>query len=187
MNALVSHPAIKGVLATETDISAVVQRIADQLDAKFSQSSQRPLFISVLKGAAIFTTDLLRKMTLDVDLDYIDVKSYNHAQSTGNICVTHDVDTDLTDRDVVIVDEIVDTGRTMKWLTDYFKLKGARSITTVVLTDKKDARILDVEIDFTGIQVPNEFLVGYGMDYNSYFRNLPVIAVIDTNKLDTIK
>ncbi len=186
MNALVSHPAIKGVLATETDISAVVQRIADQLDAKFADSP-RPLFISVLKGAAIFTTDLLRKMSLDVDLDYIDVKSYNHAQSTGNIRVTHDVDTDLTDRDVVIVDEIVDTGRTMKWLSDYFKLKGAKSVALVALTDKKAARIVDVAIDYAGIQVPNEFLVGYGMDYNGYFRNLPVIAVIDTEKLDTIK
>ncbi|MDN6899869.1 hypoxanthine phosphoribosyltransferase [Oenococcus sicerae] len=186
MNALVSHPAIKGVLATETDISAVVQRIADQLDAKFADSP-RPLFISVLKGAAIFTTDLLRKMSLDVDLDYIDVKSYNHAQSTGNIRVTHDVDTDLTDRDVVIVDEIVDTGRTMKWLSDYFKLKGAKSVTLVALTDKRAARIVDVAIDYAGIQVPNEFLVGYGMDYNGYFRNLPVIAVIDTEKLDTIK
>ncbi|MFT9267746.1 hypoxanthine phosphoribosyltransferase [Oenococcus sp.] len=187
MNALVSHPAIKSVLATETDISAVVQHLADQLDEKFADSDPRPLFISVLKGAAIFTTDLLRKMTVDVDLDYIDVKSYNNTESTGNIRVTHDVDTDMTGRDVVVVDEIVDTGRTMKWLRDYFMLKGAKSVTTVVLTDKKAARIVEVPIDYAGLQVPNSFLVGYGMDYNSYFRNLPVIAIIDTTKLDTIK
>ena len=94
---------------------------------------------------------------------------------------------DLTGRDVVIVDEIIDSGRTMQWLHNYFELKGAASVTTVALADKKAARVVDFEVDYFGLDVPDEFLVGYGMDYNNFFRNLPVIAVVDFDKVDLIK
>lgn len=187
MRSLINHPAIKTVLATETDIQAQVQRVANELTDKFENCSQRPIFIAVLKGGVIFATDLLRKMPLDVDFDFIDVKSYSGNASTGQVKVVHDVSMDLTDRDVVIVDEIIDSGRTMQWLNNYFELKGASSVTTVALADKKTARVVDFEVDYFGLDVPDEFLVGYGMDYNNFFRNLPVIAVIDFDKLDLIK
>ncbi|WP_220740007.1 hypoxanthine phosphoribosyltransferase [Leuconostoc miyukkimchii] len=187
MRSLINHPAIKTVLATETDIQAQVQRVANELTDKFENCSQRPIFIAVLKGGVIFATDLLRKMPLDVDFDFIDVKSYSGKASTGQVKVVHDVSMDLTDRDVVIVDEIIDSGRTMQWLNNYFELKGASSVTTVALADKKTARVVDFEVDYFGLDVPDEFLVGYGMDYNNFFRNLPVIAVIDFDKLDLIK
>lgn len=187
MTSLINHPAIKTVLATETDIQAQVQRVANELTAKFADNAKRPVFIAVLKGGVIFATDLLRKMPLDVDFDFIDVKSYSGATSTGQVKVVHDVSMDLTDRDVVIVDEIIDSGRTMQWLQNYFELKGAASVTTVALADKKAARVVDFDVDYFGLDVPDEFLVGYGMDYNNFFRNLPVIAIIDFDKLDLIK
>lgn len=187
MTSLINHPAIKTVLATETDIQAQVQRVANELTAKFVDNVKRPVFIAVLKGGVIFATDLLRKMPLDVDFDFIDVKSYSGATSTGQVKVVHDVSMDLTDRDVVIVDEIIDSGRTMQWLQNYFELKGAASVTTVALADKKAARVVDFDVDYFGLDVPDEFLVGYGMDYNNFFRNLPVIAIIDFDKLDLIK
>lgn len=187
MTSLINHPAIKTVLATETDIQAQVQRVANELTAKFADNVKRPVFIAVLKGGVIFATDLLRKMPLDVDFDFIDVKSYSGATSTGQVKVVHDVSMDLTDRDVVIVDEIIDSGRTMQWLQNYFELKGAASVTTVALADKKAARVVDFDVDYFGLDVPDEFLVGYGMDYNNFFRNLPVIAIIDFDKLDLIK
>ncbi|CAM3132229.1 hypoxanthine phosphoribosyltransferase [Leuconostoc rapi] len=187
MRSLINHPAIKTVLATETDIQAQVQRVANELTTQFEDHAQRPIFIAVLKGGVIFATDLLRKMPLDVDFDFIDVKSYSGNESTGQVKVVHDVSMDLTGRDVVVVDEIIDSGRTMQWLNNYFNLKGASSVTTVALADKKAARVVDFEVDYFGLDVPDEFLVGYGMDYNNFFRNLPVIAVIDFDKLDLIK
>ena len=108
MRSLINHPAIKTVLATETDIQAQVQRVANELTLQFAEHEQRPVFIAVLKGGVIFATDLLRKMALDVDFDFIDVKSYTGASSTGQVKVVHDVSMDLTGRDVVIVDEIID-------------------------------------------------------------------------------
>lgn len=187
MRSLINHPAIKSVLATETDIQAQVQRVANELTLKFEDQPQRPIFIAVLKGGVIFATDLLRKMPLDVDFDFIDVKSYSGLESTGQVKVVHDVSMDLTGRDVVVVDEIIDSGRTMQWLHNYFDLKGAKTVTTVALADKKAARVVDFEVDYFGLDVPDEFLVGYGMDYNNFFRNLPVIAVVDFDKLDLIK
>ncbi|WP_273713734.1 hypoxanthine phosphoribosyltransferase [Leuconostoc mesenteroides] len=187
MKPLITHPAIKGVLATETDIQAQVQRVANELTTKFEGNKERPIFIAVLKGGVIFATDLLRKMPLDVDFDFVDVKSYSGGASTGQVKVVHDVSMDLTGRDVVIVDEIIDSGRTMQWLHNYFELKGASSVTTVALADKKEARVVDFEVDYFGLQVPDEFLVGYGMDYNNFFRNLPVIAIVDFDKVDLIK
>ena len=187
MRSLINHPAIKTVLATETDIQAQVQRVANELTLQFAEHEQRPVFIAVLKGGVIFATDLLRKMALDVDFDFIDVKSYTGASSTGQVKVVHDVSMDLTGRDVVIVDEIIDSGRTMQWLHNYFGLKGAASVTTVALADKKAARVVDFEVDYFGLDVLDEFLVGYGMDYNNFFRNLPVIAVVDFDKVDLIK
>ena len=187
MRSLINHPAIKTVLATETDIQAQVQRVANELTLQFAEHEQRPVFIAVLKGGVIFATDLLRKMALDVDFDFIDVKSYTGASSTGQVKVDHDGSMDLTGRDVVIVDEIIDSGRTMQWLHNYFELKGAASVTTVALADKKAARVVDFEVDYFGLDVPDEFLVGYGMDYNNFFRNLPVIAVVDFDKVDLIK
>lgn len=183
MTSLINHPAIKRVIATETDIQAQVQRVANALTTRYEHKAQRPIFVAVLKGGVIFATDLLRRMPLDVDFDFIDVKSYNGASSTGQVKVVHDVSMDVMDRDVVIVDEIIDSGRTMKWLINYFELKGAASVTSVALADKKDARVLDIDVDFAGMLVPDEFLVGYGMDYNNRFRNLPVIAVVDFDKL----
>ncbi|MGY3742451.1 hypoxanthine phosphoribosyltransferase [Leuconostoc inhae] len=187
MRSLINHPAIKSVLATETDIQAQVQRVANELTLKFEDQPQRPIFIAVLKGGVIFATDLLRKMPLDVDFDFIDVKSYSGLESTGQVKVVHNVSMDLTGRDVVVVDEIIDSGRTMQWLHNYFDLKGAKTVTTVALADKKAARVVDFEVDYFGLDVPDEFLVGYGMDYNNFFRNLPVIAVVDFDKLDLIK
>ncbi|MGO2222283.1 MAG: phosphoribosyltransferase, partial [Leuconostoc falkenbergense] len=121
-----------------------------------------------------------------VDFDFIDVKSYSGSASTGQVKVVHDVNMDLAGRDVVVIDDIIDTGRTMQWLSDYFALKGAKSVTTVALADKREARVVDFDVDNYGLIVPNEFVVGYGMDYNNYFRNLPVIAVIDFDKLNLI-
>ncbi|MGX7052116.1 hypoxanthine phosphoribosyltransferase [Leuconostoc palmae] len=187
MRSLINHPAIKSVLATETDIQAQVQRVANQLTEKFDGKKKRPVFIAVLKGGVIFATDLLRKMSVDVDFDFIDVKSYSGDSSTGQVKVVHDVSMDLTDRDVVIVDEIIDSGRTMQWLENYFELKGAASVTTVALADKKSARVVPFEVDYFGLEVPDKFLVGYGMDYNNFFRNLPVIAIVDFDKIDLIK
>lgn len=187
MNKLAQHPAIKGILADETQLQAAVAQVATALTAKFEQVEQRPIFVAVLKGGVIFATDLLRQMPLDVDLDFIDVKSYAGDSSTGQVKVVHDVSMDVTGRDVVIVDEIVDTGRTLQWLKNYFNLKGAQSVTTVVLADKKAARVVNIDADYAGMIVPDEFLVGYGMDYNNFFRNLPVIAIIDFDKLDLIK
>ena len=173
------HPDIKEVLYSEEEISAVVKDLGAQLTKEYE--GKNPLVIGVLKGAVMFMTDLSRAMDCDLELDFMDVSSYGAGmESSGDVKILKDLDTTVDGRDLLIVEDIIDTGRTLSYLIEIFKYRKAKSIKVVPLMDKKERREVDLEADYIGINVPNEFVVGYGLDFNEKYRNLPYIGILKT-------
>lgn len=171
------HPDIKEVLYSEEEISAVVKDLGAQMTKEYE--GKNPLVIGVLKGAIMFMTDLSRAMACDLELDFMDVSSYGAGmESSGDVKIVKDLDTSVEGRDLLIVEDIIDTGRTLSYLIEIFKHRKAKSIKVVTLMDKKERRVVDLEADYIGINVPNEFVVGYGLDFNEKYRNLPYIGIL---------
>ncbi len=172
---------IKETLLSEQDIKTRVKEIAQKLAPQFE--GKNALFLSVLNGSFIFCADLLREIPYPVELNFIKVSSYgNRTESTGRITISeHSLD--IKDRDLVIIEDIIDSGNTLEQLTAYFKNLGAKSITTVVLLDKKERRTANYEPEIIGFEIEDKFVVGYGLDYAQQYRNLPYIAVLDETKL----
>ena len=165
------------VLYSKQDIDAIIKRLAGEISRDYA--GKNPLVVCILKGAIMFMTDLVRKLDEYVELDFMDVSSYGNAtESSGEVKVIKDLDTSVAGRDVLIVEDIVDTGRTLSYLIKIFKTRDAKSIKVCTLMDKPDRRIKTVEADYVGTQVPNEFVVGYGLDYAERYRNLPYIGVL---------
>jgi len=173
------HPDIEEVLYSEEEISAVVKDLGAQLTKEYE--GKNPLVIGVLKGAVIFMTDLSRAMDCDLELAFMDVSSYGAGmESSGDVKILKDLDTTVDGRDLLIVEDIIDTGRTLSYLIEIFKYRKAKSIKVVTLMDKKERRVVDLEADCIGSNVPNEFVVGYGLDFNEKYRNLPYIGILKT-------
>ena len=173
------HPDIEEVLYSEEEISAVVKDLGAQLTKEYE--GKNPLVIGVLKGAVMFMTDLSRAMDCDLELDFMDVSSYGAGmESSGDVKILKHLDTTVDGRDLLIVEDIIDTGRTLSYLIEIFKYRKAKSIKVVTLMDKKERRVVDLEADYIGINVPNEFVVGYGLDFNEKYRNLPYIGILKT-------
>ena len=161
------------------EIETMVNRVANELN-EVLVDVERPVFIGVMKGAYMWMADLMRAMKRDVELDYIDVSSYVGDKSTGHITIQRDLKVDLTGRTVVILDEVVDSGLTLRYLKADFEARGAKKVYVAVATDKRQSESAGgITPDFIGAHVPDEFLVGYGMDYNEYYRGLPYVAVLE--------
>lgn len=165
------------VLVTEEELKTRVAELGDALYKKYE--GRRPLFLGVLKGSFIFMADLVRAAQLMCDVEFIAVSSYqNGTVSSGRVQITHDLQQDITGRELVIVEDILDSGNTLAFLKNYLMAKGAKSISIVTLLDKPARREKAVEADLAGFVVPDEFVVGYGLDYAQLYRNLPYIGVL---------
>ena len=153
------------------------KRLGKQLTEDYA--GKKPLVIGALKGAVYFLTDLTREMDVEEQLDFIDVSSYGDGfESTGKVEIVSDVATDVKDRDVLIVEDIVDSGLTLKFMKDLFKERGAKSVKCCVMLNKEARRTTDVEIEYYGSKVGDEFVVGYGMDFLNMYRNIPYVGVL---------
>lgn len=171
------NPDILKVLYSQDDIHAITTRLGAEL--KRDYAGKNPLVVCILKGAIMFMTDLVREIDDYMELDFMDVSSYGDAtESSGEVKIIKDLDASVKDRDVLIVEDIVDTGSTLKYLTDIFKTRKAKSVRICALMDKPEGRVVDVQADYVGTTVPNEFVVGYGLDYAERYRNLPYIGVL---------
>ena len=169
---------IDRVLFSQDDIEEICQRLGKQLTEDYA--GKFPLVIGVLKGAVYFMTDLTRHMNVKMQNDFMDVSSYGDGfESTGKVEIVSDVATDVKDRDVLIVEDIVDSGLTLKFMKDLFKERGAKSVKCCVMLNKEARRTTDVEIEYYGSKVGDEFVVGYGLDYDQRYRNLPYIGVVE--------
>ncbi len=163
------------IILDEKQIDNIISDVAQKINNDYK--GKNPLFIGLLKGAVPFMTDLVKKININCNVDYIKVSSYSGAKSTGNIDINGHVP-NVKDRDIIIVDDILDTGLTLLNLSNIFKNQGAKSIKIAVLLDKKEGRKYNIEADYKGSICPNEFIVGYGLDYNDNYRNLPYIAIL---------
>ena len=165
------------VLVTEEELKARVGELGEALYDRFEGKS--PLFLAVLKGSFIFLADLVRATQLKSDVEFMSVSSYaNATESSGRVRIVHDVQQDITGRDIIIVEDILDSGNTLAFLKNYLMAKGAASITIVTLLDKPARRTKAITADFAGFTVPDEFVVGYGLDYAQKYRNVPYIGVL---------
>ena len=165
------------VLVTEEELKARVQEMGEELYEKCE--GKNPIFLGVLKGSFVFIADLMRACQLKSDIEFIAVSSYSNAtESSGRVNIKYDLQQDISGRHLVIVEDILDSGNTLAFLQQYFLAKGAASITIVTLLDKPSRREKAVQADLVGFTVPDEFVVGYGLDYAQRYRNVPYIGVL---------
>jgi len=175
---------IKSVLLSEDQIQAKVAELGAQLGADYrniiAETNQDLLLITVLKGAVFFVTDLARRIPLPTQLEFMAVSSYGSStSSSGVVRILKDLDRDINDRDVLIVEDIVDSGLTLSWLLRNLATRHPRSLRVCALMRKPDAVRDDVDIAYVGFDIPNEFVVGYGLDYAERYRDLPYIGTLD--------
>lgn len=165
------------VLISEEELKAKVTQLGIQITADYIGKS--PIFIGVLKGCFVFMADLLRHVDLLCDLDFMAVSSYGSSTSTtGAVKINKDLGRDIEGRDVIIVEDILDSGVTLSYLRGYLERRNPASIKIVTLLDKPARRRADIKADYFGFNVPDEFVVGYGLDYDEHYRNLPYIGVL---------
>ena len=165
------------VLYSEEQLKTRVQEMGDELYERLK--GKNPLFLGVLKGSFIFMADIVRACQLKSDIEFIAVSSYQNATtSSGVVQITRDLQQDITDRDIVVIEDILDSGNTLYFLKNYFMTKGASSVTVVTLLDKPARRTKPIAADLAGFEVPDEFVVGYGLDYAQKYRNMPYIGVL---------
>ncbi|MDF0727816.1 hypoxanthine phosphoribosyltransferase [Cytobacillus sp. S13-E01] len=168
---------IEKVLITEEEIQEKVKELGKLLTEEYKD--RFPLAIGVLKGAMPFMADLLKRVDTYLEMDFMDVSSYGHLTvSSGEVKILKDLDTSVEGRDILIIEDIIDSGLTLSYLVELFRYRKAKSIKIVTLLDKPSGRKTNVEADYVGFNVPDAFVVGYGLDYIEKYRNLPYIGVL---------
>ncbi|MFG6150755.1 hypoxanthine phosphoribosyltransferase [Halobacillus sp. B23F22_1] len=171
------HNEIEKILISEEEIQSKCKELGAQLTEEYE--GRFPLAIGVLKGAMPFMGDLLKRVETHLEMDFMDVSSYDGGmRSTGEVKIVKDLDTSVEGRDLIIVEDIIDSGLTLSYLVDLFKYRKAESIKIVTLLDKPEGRTSHIKADTVGFEVPDEFVVGYGLDYNEKYRNLPYIGIL---------
>ena len=165
------------VLLSEEQIRTRIQEMGDELFDQFKD--RNPMFVGVLNGCFVFMADLVRATQLKSELEFIGVSSYkNGTKSSGVVQITRDLQRDISGRNIIIVEDILDSGNTLAFLKNYLMTKGAASITIATLLDKPARREKPITADYAGFVVPDEFVVGYGLDYAQQYRNMPYIGVL---------
>ena len=168
---------LKQVLISEEQLKARIGELAAQIDADYA--GRDPLLIGVLKGAVMVMADLARAMHLPVEMDWMAISSYGSGtKSSGVVRILKDLDTDITGRHVLIVEDIVDSGLTLSWLAGNLRSRGPASVEVVTFLRKPEAVKVDVDVRYVGFDIPNEFVVGYGLDYSERYRNLGVVGTL---------
>ena len=165
------------VMYTEETIQNRIKEVAEIIDNDYK--GEELVIISVLKGAVFFTVDLVKKMKTQIELELMQVSSYKGTQSTGNIIVKKDLDGSIEGKNVLIVEDIIDTGYTLKYLQEYLQTLNPKSLKIAVLADKKARRKADIKIDYTCFEIEDKFIVGYGFDFDEKYRNLPYIGYVE--------
>jgi hypoxanthine phosphoribosyltransferase len=160
---------------TVDQIQKKVKELADRISEDYE--GRDLLAVGILKGAFIFFGDLVRLIRVPLVIDFLMASSYVKSETSGEVKVHYDIREDITDKDVLLVDDIVDTGITLNYLRERILMKGPRSLKICTFLDKKERREVEIPLDYVGFEIPNEFVVGYGLDYDNRFRNLPYISV----------
>jgi hypoxanthine phosphoribosyltransferase len=171
------HQDIEKILISEEEIREKSLELAEVISKDYK--GKNLLVVGLLKGCIPFIGDLTKHITIPIRIDYMDVSSYHGGTySTGQVKVNKDLDTTINGVDVLIAEDIVDTGKTLKTVIEMFNFRGAKSVKVVTLLDKPEGREVELKPEYVGFTIPKEFVVGYGLDYDEYYRNLPYVGVL---------
>ena len=169
---------VKEILITEEQLSARIKELGAEITKDYKDSDDL-LVIGILKGSVVFLADLIRNIDIHTKIDFMTVSSYGMgAESTGKITIKKDLDTNIEGKDVLIAEDIIDSGITLSNLTKLLKERNPKSIKICALLNKLERREADIDVDYIGFDIPNEFIVGYGLDYAEKYRNLPSIGIL---------
>lgn len=170
---------VEAVLISQEQIAARVQELADKVSAKYADAEDDLILVCVLKGAVFFVTDFARALSIPSQLEFMAVSSYGNAtSSSGVVRILKDLDRDIEDRDVVIVEDIIDSGLTLSWLIRNLQGRRPRSLEVVTLLRKPEVVKADIDLFDVGFDIPNEFVIGYGLDYSERYRDLPFVGTL---------
>lgn len=168
---------IERILFSREELHAAVEKVGKQISTDYA--GKKPLLVGILKGSVVFMADLMREIDLPCDIDFMVAKSYgNAAVSSGNVRILKDLDTDITGRDILLVEDILDSARTLYSVRNYLMQKNPASVKICTLLDKQVERTIDIKADYKCFDVENEFVVGYGLDYAELYRTLPYIGIL---------
>lgn len=168
---------IERVLLTEEDLKNKIAQLGEQISKDYQ--GEELLLLGILKGSVIFMSDLARSISIPVSMDFMAVSSYGDGtESSGVVRILKDLDQEIKGKNILIVEDIIDSGLTLDYLMGYFKARGPKSVEICTIMDKSDRRTVEVPIKYLGFDVPNEFLVGYGLDYAEKYRNLPFVGIL---------
>ena len=167
---------IERILYNPEQIHETVRALGKQISEDYA--GRNLLLVSILKGAVLFMTDLMREIDIPCEIDFMSVSSYDGHRSTGEVRITKDLERSIEGYDVLIVEDILDSGRTLNYIMNILRSRSPESIRICTLFDKPDGRVAPIDADYIGMLVPNAFIVGYGLDYNEKYRNLPYIGIL---------
>ena len=168
---------IAKILVTEEELAAKVKAIGAKISEDYA--GKRPLLVSVLKVSIVFMADLMRAITIECDIDFMSCSSYGRSsKSSGVVRILKDLDNDINGRHIIVIEDILDSGLTLSYILELLQTRGAASIALCTLLDKPDRRKVDITVDYPGFTIPDEFVVGYGLDYGELYRNFPYIGVL---------
>jgi len=166
------------VMLTEKEVNARIQAIGEEISRDYAGKSVH--LVCVLKGGSFFMCELAKRITIPVSIDFMSVSSYGKdTKSSGVVKIIKDLDESLKDKEVIVVEDIIDSGRTLSYLLELLSKRGPKSLSLCTLLDKPSRRVVNVDVNYTGFEIPDAFVVGYGLDYNQKYRNLPYIGVVE--------
>jgi hypoxanthine phosphoribosyltransferase len=165
------------VLINKAKLEKRIEEIARQIEKDYE--GKEVVFIGILKGSVMFMADLAKSVKNSVILDFMDVSSYEGTESTGKITINKDIRDSIEGKDVIIIEDIIDTGRTLTYIVEYLKQKNPNSIKIATMLSKPSRRIMELDVDYIGFSIDDKFVIGYGLDYNEKYRNLPYIGYIE--------
>lgn len=171
------HKDCERILISEAEINAMVKGIAAKINEDYKGKSI--LLVGLLKGSVVFMADLMKELTVDVKIDFMCVSSYGTStESSGRVNIVKDVSQPVEGLDVLIVEDIIDSGNTLSFILKYFEAKGVNSVKICTLLSKPDRRVVEIPVDYIGAEIPDEFVIGYGLDYAENYRNLPYVGIL---------
>lgn len=170
---------IERVLIPENEVDQIIAKVASEIDRDYDESGRDLLLLAILKGSVVFMGELMKKIKRPAEIDFMRVSSYSGTETRGKVDIILDLHrSNLENTDIIIVEDIVDSGNTLSYLSEYLKLKGANSVKCAAMLDKPSRRKVNFNPDYVGREVPDFFVVGYGLDYEEKYRNLPFIGIL---------
>ena len=170
------HKDVAKVLFSAEDIEKRCLEMASKISEDYKDDP--PIVVGLLKGCIPFMWELIKRIDINIEIEYMDVTSYEGSESTGDVKILKDLDRSIIGRHILLVEDIIDTGRTLKKVTELLASKGAKSVKIATLLDKPSRRVVKIDGDYVGFVIPNEFVIGFGLDFNQKYRNLPYVGVL---------